>query len=111
MAPDTQLLVIFGGLHLVALMLGAVLFVMFLRSDTASTWVPPDDEDSGGGGGNDRITNRPKGSPTGGIPLPDAIQARVRLRSRHDHLVDLRPRPVRRHVVEPGRVRPLVPQR
>jgi hypothetical protein len=33
MSPDEQLMLIFGTLHLVALGLGALLFVMFLRSD------------------------------------------------------------------------------
>ena len=49
MSPDSELLVIFGVLHFVALALGGVLFVMFLRSDGASSW-PQDDEDDGGGG-------------------------------------------------------------
>jgi hypothetical protein len=101
MSPDEELMVIFGALHLVALILGGVLFVMFLRSDAGSRFKPPDDDD-GGGGGNDRIGGGPKSSPSGGIPLPDAVQARVRLRSAHDRLADLRPRPVRRRVPEPA---------
>ena len=100
MTPDEELVVIFGALHLVALVLGAVLFVMFLRSDARWRFRPPDDED-GGGGGNDRLSGSPKGSPTGGIPLPDAEPAPVRLRS-HERLRDLRPRPARRRVAEPG---------
>ena len=113
MTPDEQILVIFGGLHVVALVLGGVLFVMFLRSDGASNWTPPDDGDHGGGGGNDRVSGRPpKTSPSGGIPLPDAVQSTVRLRTRHDRLADPGRRPVRRKVParEPGR-RPLVPSR
>jgi hypothetical protein len=108
MTPDEQLLVIFGALHLVALGMGAVLFVMFLRSDGSSNWRPPDDEDSGGGGGNDRISDKPKTSPSGGIPipLPDAMQSRVRLRSGHDHLVDRPHRPTRRKVTMPEPARP-----
>jgi hypothetical protein len=108
MTPDEELMVIFGALHLVALVLGAVLFVMFLRSDTNSRFKPPE-EDDGGGGGNDRIGGGPKHSPSGGIPLPDAVQSKVRLRS-HERLVDLRPRPARRRMpepVEPGRRRVL----
>ena len=69
MSPDAELLVIFGVLHLVALVLGGALFLMFLRSDGASTWTP-DDEDDSGGGGNDRVSDKPKTSPSGGIPLP-----------------------------------------
>ena len=102
MTPDEQLLVIFGALHLVALGMGAVLFAMFLRSDGASNWRPPDDDDSGGGG-NDRISDKPKTSPNGGIPipLPDAIQSTVRLRSGHDRMADPGRRPVRRKVTTP----------
>jgi hypothetical protein len=38
--PDQELMVIFGALHLIALVLGGVLFTMFLRSETTSagTW-------------------------------------------------------------------------
>ena len=79
MSSDAELLVIFGVLHLVALVLGGALFLMFLRSDGASTWTP-DDEDDSGGGGNDRITDKPKTSPSGGIPLPFAVQSDKRLR-------------------------------
>jgi hypothetical protein len=111
MDPDAELLVIFGALHLVALALGALLFVMFVRSDGASRWTPPDDDDSGGGGGNDRISDRPKTSPSGGIPLPDAIQSRVRLRTGHDRLADPGRRRVRHRVSDPAPVRPRVPQR
>jgi hypothetical protein len=112
MNPDEEVLVIFGVLHLVALTLGAMLFVMFMRSDGASRWKPPDDDDSGGGGGgNDRISDRPKTSPSGGIPLPDAVQSRVRLRSGHDRLADPGRRRVRHRVSDPVPVRPRVPQR
>jgi hypothetical protein len=101
MTPDEELMVIFGALHLVALVLGVVLFVMFLRSEAGSRYKPPDDDD-GGGGGNDRISGGPKSSPSGGIPLPDAEPARIRLRS-HERLCNLRPRPSRRRVPEPAR--------
>ena len=94
-------MLIFGVLHLVALVLGVVLFVMFLRSDRGSRFGPPDDDESGGGGGNDRIPGRPKGSPTGGVPLPDADPAPVRLRGT-ERLRDLRGQPGRRRVVEPA---------
>jgi len=45
MSPDAELLVIFGVLHLVALVLGGALFLMFLRSDGASNWTPEDEDD------------------------------------------------------------------
>jgi hypothetical protein len=82
MPADEELVVIFAILHLVALLLGGALFALFLRSDSNPRSGPPDDEEDGGGGGNDRITDKPKTSPSGGIPLPDAEPAPVRLRPR-----------------------------
>src|ERR1700750_1400905 len=103
MSPDAELLVIFGVLHLVALVLGGALFLMFLRSDGASTWTP-DDEDDSGGGGNARVSEKPKTSPSGGIPLPFAVQSDTRLRSGHDKLPDRSRRHVRRRPpAEPAR--------
>jgi hypothetical protein len=99
MSPDEELMLIFGTLHLVALVLGAALFMMFVRSDRASGGEPPE-EDEGGGGGSDRISDAPKTSPSGGIPLPDAEPAPVRLRG-HERLADLLPKPDRRRVTEP----------
>jgi hypothetical protein len=104
MSPDTELLVIFGALHLVAIVLGGALFVMFMRSDGASSWPHDDDDDSGGGGGNDRVSDKPKTSPSGGIPLPDGVHPRKRLRSGHDRVANPQRRYVRRRVpVEPVR--------
>src|SRR3954467_6414674 len=80
MSPDGELMVIFGALHVVALMLGGLLFYLFIRSDTTTQWKPPDeDEGGGGGGGNDRLPSAPKPRPTGGIPLPDAVQSSQRM--------------------------------
>jgi hypothetical protein len=96
MTPDEELMVIFGALHVIALAFGVVLFMMFLRSDTTSSWKPPDDDDGGGGGGNDRLpTTTPKPRPTGGVPLPDADPAQLRLRG-PGRLRDAYPRPLRR---------------
>jgi hypothetical protein len=78
--PDQELMLIFGALHLVAIMLGALLFWMFLRTDTSRDQ-RPSDEDEGGGGGNDRVRERPKSPPPGGLPLPDAQPSRARLRA------------------------------
>ena len=113
MTSDEELVLIFGALHLVAAALGCLLLVLFMRSEETSQWQPPsdDDESGGGGGGNDRTPGRPKGSsPPGGIPLPDAEPAPVRLRG-HEKLSDLRPRPERRRVTEPARTPRRVPQR
>src|SRR3954468_20089658 len=82
MGPDVKLMLTFGTLHLIAVALGAGLFVMFLRSETTDPWQPPDDDDGGGGGGNDRLPRRPKSSPPfGGAPLPAAVQSWARLRA------------------------------
>src|SRR5919112_6484704 len=105
MTPDEELMVIFGALHVIALVLGVVLFMMFLRSDATSSWEPPEDDEGGGGGGNDRLPSKPKPKPTGGIPLPDAEQAAARLRS-HEKLRDSRPRPLRRPAEQPTRRTP-----
>src|SRR3954466_15048748 len=111
MSPDAELLVIFGVLHLAAVVLGGALFLMFLRSDGAHSWSPDDDDDSGGGG-NDRISDKPKTSPSGGIPLPDAGQSSRRCRSGHDKLAAPSRRYVRRRVpAEPARPRRRVPHR
>jgi hypothetical protein len=101
MTPDEELLLIFGALHLVALVFGVVLFAMFLRSGTRPERRPPDDDDSGGGGGNDRIDGRPKSPPPGGLPLPHAEQAAARLRT-HETLRDAHRRRDRRRVAEPA---------
>src|ERR1700760_5110888 len=103
MSPDAELLVIFGVLHLVALALGGGLFLMFLRSDRPNSWSQDDDDDSGGGG-NDRLGDKPKTSPSGGIPLPYSVQSDKRLRSGHDKLADPGRRRVRtRKTLEPAR--------
>jgi hypothetical protein len=104
MPADAKLVLLFAGLHLLGLIMVAVLLVIFLRSDTESAWSPPDDGD-GGSGGNDRVQpRRPGGPPDGGLPLPDADQARVRLRE-HRRLAELLPRRDRRPAEEPGRER------
>ncbi len=109
MSPDTELFVIFGVLHLVALALGGGLFLMFIRSDGASSGSSEDEEDSGGGG-NDRVGDKPKTSPPGGIPMPSAVQSDTRLRSGHDKLADPARRRVRtRKPAEPARAPRRIP--
>jgi hypothetical protein len=101
MTPDEELILIFGALHLVALALGAVLFVMFLRAEDGPAG-PTEDEEPGGGG-NDRVSGGPPArSPSGGLPLPTAEPARVRLRG-HEKLRDAHPRRERRPAREPVR--------
>jgi hypothetical protein len=101
MTPQEELILIFGALHLVALALGAILFVMFLRAEDEPAG--PSEEDEPGGGGNDRVSGGPPArSPSGGLPLPTAEPARVRLRG-HEKLRDAHRRPERRPAREPVR--------
>lgn len=110
MSADAKLVVLFAGLHLLGLILVCVLLVLFLRSDATSPWSPGDDEAGGGGGGsNDRLAPRDSRGPRGGgLPLPDAAPARVRLRE-PARLADLLASRPRRGAPEPAR-RP-VPRR
>jgi hypothetical protein len=102
MDPDAELLVIFGVIHIVGLSFACALLWHFAHSEPSENWSPPD-EDGGGGGGNvipqpPRPT-RPRG---GGLPLPDAVPARVRLRE-PGRISDARPARQRRPAREPGR--------
>src|SRR2546430_17381886 len=80
MPADVKLVALFAGLHLLGLILVCVMLVLFFRSDTARSWSGGEEEgDGGGGGGNDRVRPRDSGGPRGGgLPLPDAVPARVR---------------------------------
>ena len=51
MPADQELVLIFGALHLMALIFGGLLLAMFFRSEAQPAWRPPEDEDDGGGGG------------------------------------------------------------
>lgn len=103
MVTDAELVLLFTVLHVIGLALVTALLVMILRSDTARSWSPPDDGEGGDGGGNDRLGPRITPGPGGdGLPLPDALPARVRLRD-HSRLADLLPSPVRRPAREPAR--------
>jgi hypothetical protein len=92
---DVELLALFAALHLIGMGLAAALLVMFMRSSSAHPWSPPE-EDGGDGGGSDRTGPRRPSTPGGGgIPLADAVPARVRLRQRQ-RLADLLPGAARR---------------
>jgi hypothetical protein len=102
MTSQEELVLIFGGLHLVAAALGGLLLFMFLRSEETPQWRPAPEDDEPGGGGNDRRPDPPKSPPPGGIPLPDAQQARTRFRGA-GRLADSYPRRPRRTAPEPER--------
>ena len=107
MSPDTELMVLFGAMHVVALALGGVLFWMFMTSETVTPWEPPEEDEGGGGGGNDRLQKPPKPPKPGGLPLPDAVQSSERFRA-PGRLADRKLDPRRR---EHAPQRPRVPVR
>jgi hypothetical protein len=103
MPPDQELVLIFGVLHLMALVFGGLLLMMFFRSEALPGWRPPEDEeDGGGGGGGDPPPQEPSRPSPGGLPLEHSEPARVRLRE-PGRLADLRPAPPRRpeHAPQP----------
>jgi hypothetical protein len=103
MNSQEELVLIFGVLHLVAAAFGGVMLLMFMRSDEAPQWRPPPEDDESGGGGNDRTSEPPKRlPPSGGIPLPDAVQSATRFRG-VGRLSDAHPQRGRRTTPEPQR--------
>ena len=93
-----------AGMHLLALGCVAVLIVPALRGDGT---LPPrrgdSDSDDGGSGSDRRGPLHPGDLPGGGLPLPDAVPARFRLRE-HGRMHEQRPRRQRRPAREPDRM-------
>jgi hypothetical protein len=94
MSTDTELVVLFAMLHLVALAGGGVL--LFLAFSAGDGYEDAHHERGSGGG---PLPDAPR-RPTGGPPLTIAKPARVRLRE-PARLADLLPRPPRRGTREP----------
>ncbi len=92
-----------AGMHLLALGCVAVLIVPALRGDEA---LPPRrgdaDSDDGGSGNDRRGPLGPSPLPGGGLPLPSAVPARLRLRE-HGRLHERLPQRTRRPAREPER--------
>ncbi len=105
MADETLLVALLGGLHLIGLGFAAIMLLPLLRDERIAPATRRGEEDDDGGGGNDRLGPiAPQGPRGGGIPLPDAVPARVRLRE-PARLADLLP-PARRrreHAPAPAR--------
>jgi hypothetical protein len=102
MSGDAQLMLMIAGMHLLGLICAAVLILPALREGPE---LPPNHSDPGSDGGWGRGPNRPPTPPEpprGGIPLPDAEPARVRLRD-HRRLSEQLPGRERRPVREPER--------
>jgi hypothetical protein len=102
MSGEAQLMLMIAGVHLLGLVCVAVLLIPALRDSPGPDSRPSDSgTDDGWGRGRPEPPKRP-GPPRGGIPLPDAVQARSRLRE-PGRLADLRPPRERRRVREPER--------
>ena len=95
-------MLIFGTLHLIALALGVrpLRACSCARSPTQAC--QPPDEDDGGGGGNDRCRAPPKPSPSGGLPLPDAVPPHGAPALATSACADLTPGRARRPAREPA---------
>jgi len=93
------MLLMIAGMHLLGLLCAVALLIPALRQPNPPP--PPDQGSDGGWGRRKESPPKPK-RPRGGIPLPDAVPARVRLRD-HRRLSDLIPRPSRRPAREPVR--------
>jgi hypothetical protein len=101
MSGDTQLVLMIAGMHLLALVVAAALILPALRDRPEAGPSSDGGSDGGGGHGPSRPPAPPTG-PGGGLPLPDAVPPRVRLRD-HRRLADHHPGPDRRPAREPGR--------
>jgi hypothetical protein len=102
MSGDAQLMLMIAGLHFLGLVCAAVLIIPALRDEPD---FPPRRSDPGsddGWGRGPDAPPKPPDPPRGGIPLLDAVPARVRLRD-HRKLTEHQPRRERRPVREPER--------
>jgi hypothetical protein len=98
MSGDAAMLAMIAGMHLLGLLCAAALLIPALRGPKLP---PPGEGGSDGGGG--RGPDRPPApsKPRGGLPLPDSVPARVRLRD-HRRLAELLPGHERRPAREPA---------
>ena len=101
MSGDAQLLLMIAGVHVLGLAIVAILMIPALRDGPDSPPPSSDGSDDGWGRGPRRPPKQPN-NPIGGLPLPDAVPARVRLRT-HGRLADQIPPHERRPAREPAR--------
>jgi hypothetical protein len=97
-----QIILLVVGMHLLALACAGVLIVHAARTDPTVGWRAPGGGSDDGPGNDRRGPPTPPSVPGGGLPLPDAEPARVRLRD-HRRLPDLTPPRERRPAREPVR--------
>jgi hypothetical protein len=90
-----------AGMHLLGLVFAGALLLPALRDRPEARPGSDGGSDGGGGHGPSRPPAPPTG-PGGGLPLPDADPAKVRLRD-HRPLADHHRRPERRPAREPER--------
>jgi len=105
MSGDAQLMLMIAGMHLLGLLCAAALILPALRDRPEAP--PRSDGGSDGGGGRGPSHPLAPSGPGGGLPLPDAAQARVRLRGHErlaDHQRDRDRRPAREPDREPTRL-------
>ena len=102
MSGETQLLLMVAGVHLLGLACVAMLMLPALRDGPGGSSSSSDSGSDEGWGKGPRRPPKPPDPPQGGIPLPDAVPARVRLRD-HRRLADQLPRRQRRPAREPER--------
>jgi hypothetical protein len=102
MTGDAQLMLMIAGVHLLGLACVAVLMIPALRDRPESPPRPSDGGSDDGWGNDRRRPPSPRDIPGGGIPLPDAAPARVRLRD-HRRLRERLPARSRRPAREPDR--------
>jgi hypothetical protein len=101
MSDGVQLVLWIAGVHLIGFVCVAVLMLPALREDPDQSSGPWDEGDDGWGRG-PRTPPAPPTPPRGGVPLPDAVPADVRLRE-PARLGDLLPPRERRPAREPTR--------
>jgi hypothetical protein len=97
MSEGVQLVLWIAGVHFIGFVCIAVLLLPALREDDGLDFRADDDE--GWGHGPTNPPDKP-GPPGGGVPLPDAVPAGVRLRD-HGRLADRQSGRERRPVREP----------
>src|SRR5947209_687329 len=101
MAGELELMLMIAGMHLLGLIGAFALLLPALRGEPDIRPRGNRDSDDGWGHGPPKPPT-PSDLPTGGLPLPDATPARVRLRD-HRRLADLLPARERRPAREPVR--------
>jgi hypothetical protein len=101
MKGDLQLMLWIAGVHLLGLACVAVLLIPALKDNPTPQRRSDGEGDDGWGRGPERPPSPPS-PPRGGIPLPDAVPARARLRD-HRRLSEQLPRRERRPSREPAR--------